>query len=161
MDTWKNLPLFFKLDKEDFYSDLKKLYSNQLVILEQFKADFNTMDIYLNGTRLHTPALLLEYILNRYKNYIEKILLVCSKSIFVNIIQFIKTQYENIHIIPDVLEKPVVNINLNHIIKQIYITNRYTLIILDEHSNIMFKTRITIHIIIDITNIEPIIFIIK
>ena len=161
MDIWKNPHLFFKLDKAEFYGNLNKLYSSHLIILEQFKKDFNIIDIYLNGKKISSYSIFLEYILKYYNTYLEKILLVCSKSIFINIIQFIKTQYNNIHIIPDMFDRPVVHINLNYIIKQIYITNTYKLIILDEHSNIILKTKINIQIIIDMTNIEPIILTIQ
>ena len=152
---------YFKIEKKDFYEHMKKLYSTKLNILETYKKDFHTFDIYLNNNKIVLASILLDYIVKNYELYLEKILLLCNNSLFIYINYIIKSKLKNIHIIPNIFIKPIIHIQLNYIIKQICIKSVYKLVKLDNHSNIEFKKNIIIQFVIDISNIEPILLMIE
>lgn len=150
---------FIKLSKISFYSKLKDLYSNSISILEKFKEDYNDIYITLNKEKLNTSCIFLEKINARYNDYLEKILLLSSKTIFTILLGLIKEEiYDNLHIVPVIANNNQfkINIVLNNIIKQIYITNKFLLVELDQYSNIINKQEIKIDLTIDLANSEDI-----
>lgn len=151
---------FIKLSKISFYSKLKDLYSNSISILEKFKEDYNDIYITLNNEKLNTSCIFLEKINAKYNDYLEKILLLSSKTIFTILLGLIKEEiYDNLHIVPVIANNNnhfKINIVLNHIIKQIYITNKFLLVEIDQYSNIINKQEIKIDLTIDLANSEDI-----
>ena len=154
---------YFSINKEIFYDNIEKLYSSKLIILENYKKDFYTNTIILNRKNIDYPSELLKYMNDNYSNYLEKILLICSNSLFIYINRFIKEQeqFKNIHILSNNKVKPKINIQLDYLVKQVCIENSYELVELDKFSSIKLKRIIDINIIIDISNSEPILLIIK
>ena len=157
----ENKTYYLKIDKYSFYNDLKNLYSTKLNILENYKKDFNTHIIILNRKRVEIPCILLDYIIHNYNEYLEKILLLCNRSISTCIITFMKNKFTNIHIILDTSVKSIISIQLDLIIKQISIKNSYRLVKFDKNSNIEFSKKINTNLLVDITNFEPILLIVN
>ena len=155
----KDEQTFIKLSKISFYSNLKDLYTNSICILEKFKEDYNDIYITLNNEKLNTSCIFLDKINAKYNDYLEKILLLSSKTIFTILLGLIKEEiYDNLHIVPVIANNNQfkINIVLNHIIKQIYITNKFLLVELDQYSNIINKQEIKIDLTIDLANSEDI-----
>ena len=155
----KDNQTFIKLNKISLYSKLKGLYSNSISILEKFKEDYNDIYITLNNKKLNTSCIFLENINARYNDYLEKILLLSSKTIFTILLGLIKEEiYDNLHIVPIIANNNQfkINIVLNHLIKQIYITNKFLLVELDQYSNITNKQEIKVDLTVDLSNSEDI-----
>lgn len=166
MDNIMNeeVPIFFKINKIDFFSKLKKLYKNSLSILEKFKEDYKDLDVTLNKKNISNSYEFLENINNNFNIYLEKILLICSKSIFTIIVNQIRNKIDNnLHIIPhNILDNFIkINITLTHFIKQIYISNKFNIIKIDDNANIIYKKPVLIEFVIDISNSEDVIVSIK
>jgi len=160
----EEVPIFFKINKIDFFSKLKKLYKNSLSILEKFKEDYKDLDVTLNKKNISNSYEFLENINNNFNIYLEKILLICSKSIFTIIVNQIRNKIDNnLHIIPhNILDNFIkINITLTHFIKQIYISNKFNIIKIDDNANIIYKKPVLIEFVIDISNSEDVIVSIK
>jgi len=156
----KNNQTFIKFNKISIYSKLKDLHTNPISILQKFKEDYNNIYITLNNKKLNTSCIFLENINARYNDYLEKILLLSTKTIFTILLGLIKEQInDNLHIVPVINNNNQfkIHIVLNNIIKQIYITNKFLLIELDQFSNIINKREIKIEITIDLSNSEDIV----
>lgn len=153
---------YFQINKNEFFNSVKQIYKNSLTILEQFKSDFDNIIINLNGNRIKKHSDLLEYILRDYNYYLERILLLSSNTIFVETAKIIKNNIStDLHILKDTNKETLVEIRLNHLIKQIVITNSFKLVHLDSSSDIILKKSIDLQLIIDISNTEPILVILK
>lgn len=160
----EEVPIFIKINKIDFFSKLKKLYKNSLSILEKFKEDYKDLDVILNKKNISNSYEFLENINNNFNIYLEKILLICSKSIFTIIVNQIRNKIDNnLHIIPhNILDNSIkINIMLTHFIKQIYISNKFNIIKIDDDANIIYKKPVLIEFVIDISNSEDVIVSIK
>ena len=139
---------YFKINKNDFFNSLKDVYKDSLTILEQFKKDFENIKILVNSKLVKTPVSILEIILKNYEYCLEKILLLCSKTIFVKTTEIIKNRIlPHLHILNDCYKKTVVQIQINHIIKQVVVTNTLKLVRLDSRSDITFKKNIELKLI--------------
>lgn len=150
--------VFYKIDKTHVFSSLRQLYSNKLSILDKFKEDYKDISIIINNKKIDNFYKFLEYINSNYSNYLEKILLICSKTLFTVIIKLIKERIcNNLHILKNNNNNNInIQITLNHLIKQIYISSNFYIIHMNENSDILNKRPVIISCILDISNSENI-----
>ena len=153
---------FIQLDKNKFFEDIKTLHKSSLSLLEQFKIDFSTLSINLNGKNISSYSDILTFILDNYEHHLERILLLCNKSIFTKSMELIKERVSNdLHIIADNTDKTTIGITLHHLAKQIYLKNLFKLIKINSTSSVCYEKEVYVEIVVDISNSEPVLIILE
>ena len=168
-DDLNNFSSFFKkhihyihLDKNEFFEDIGTQHKSSYTLLEQFKMDFPHLKINLNGNEVHSYSDILEHILRNYEYYLERILLICNKSILAKLMNITKKLISSdLHIVSDNSQDINIHLTLHHLAKQIYINSSFKIIEINNESNVSLEKNIDIKIIIDISNSEPILTILK
>ena len=68
MEDLNNFKTFLKLEKEELFTELKRLYKSPLSILENFKEDYTNLYIKFNGKKYSQSHDFLDNINKRYND---------------------------------------------------------------------------------------------
>lgn len=153
----KNNLLFYKLNKEVFFNNIKFRDSNELI--NAVKTDWSRLNIYLNDKKPDSFHSFLEYITINYSDYLEKILMLCNQNAhfisYNKIFDIIsKYDYHFSTTSDDNSEVVRTDFNLSIIIKQGIVTNTYNIFKIEDKVKICKKLKTTT--IIDFSTLDPV-----
>ena len=144
---------FYDIEKMIFFNNLKNLNSTSANVLEQFKKDFNNIQYTLNQKKISKSTNIIEFLLQKYKKYLEEILIFCS---FFSIKESLK-QIKNIiwskyHILENKDIQPTIDIQLNIFIKQVILTYYINIITFTKNTSTVITKKVKVYVIFNITN---------
>ena len=144
---------FYDIDKLIFFNNLKNINVSSVHVLEQFKTDFDSAQYTLNQKKITHSNILLEFLLEKYKKYLEEILLFCSSySIKESLKQIRNIVWSKYHIIENNEKQPSIDIQLNILIKQIILTYYINVVEFTKNTSTVINKRVKVYIIFNLTN---------
>lgn len=152
----------FNISKEVYFNSISAGFSSKVAILNAVKNDYNRMDVCVNGKSIKDYHIFLEYIQQNYPDYLEKILLLTNQNAhfyYYNKIFNILSK-KDFHIVSCESDKEDVKylkteFNLNSIIKQAILYNKYSVITVDEEGDKCHRTML-VTTVIDLVILDPI-----
>ena len=144
---------FYDIEKMIFFNNLKNINVSSGNVLEQFKTDFDTVQYTLNQKKITHSNILLEFLLEKYKKYLEEILLFCSSySIKESLKQIRNIVWSKYHIIENNEKQPSIDIQLNILIKQIILTYYINVVEFTKNTSTVINKKVKVYIIFNLTN---------
>ena len=144
---------FYDIEKMIFFNNLKNINVSSVHVLEQFKTDFDSAQYTLNQKKITHSNILLEFLLEKYKKYLEEILLFCSSySIKESLKQIRNIVWSKYHIIENNEKQPSIDIQLNILIKQIILTYYINVVEFTKNTSTVINKRVKVYIIFNLTN---------
>ena len=144
---------FYDIEKMIFFNNLKNINVSSGNVLEQFKTDFDTVQYTLNQKKITHSNILLEFLLEKYKKYLEEILLFCSSySIKESLKQIRNIVWSKYHIIENNEKQPKIDIKLNILIKQIILSYFINVIEFTKNTSVVINKKVQVYIIFNLTN---------
>jgi hypothetical protein len=144
---------FYDIEKMIFFNNLKNINVSSVHVLEQFKTDFDSAQYTLNQKKITHSNMLLEFLLEKYKKYLEEILLFCSSySIKESLKQIRNIVWSKYHIIENNEKQPSIDIQLNILIKQIILTYYINVVEFTKNTSTVINKRVKVYIIFNLTN---------
>lgn len=153
----------FNIAKEVYFNSISAGFSNKVDILKAVKIDYNRMDVFINGSKINEYHVFLEHVQKNYPAFLEKILLLTNQNAhfyYYNKIFNILSK-KDFHIIPYESNSTdsknlKTEFNLNHIIKQAILYNKYRVITVDDEGQSSRHRTILITTVIDLVILDPI-----
>ena len=144
---------FYDIEKMIFFNNLKNINVSSANVLEQFKKNFKDIDYTLNQKNIQYSGEILEFLLKKYKKYLEEILLFCS---FFSINESLK-QIKNIlwstyHIIENKQQNPTIDIQLNILIKQVILSYVVNIVEFTKNTSVVINKKVNVSIIFNVAN---------
>lgn len=144
---------FYDIEKMIFFNNLKNINMSSANVLEQFKKNFKDIDYTLNQKNIQYSGEILEFLLKKYKKYLEEILLFCS---FFSINESLK-QIKNIlwskyHIIENKQQNPTIDIQLNILIKQVILSYVVNIVEFTKNTSVVINKKVNVSIIFNVAN---------
>ena len=144
---------FYDIEKMIYFNNLKNINVSSVHVLEQFKTDFDSAQYTLNQKKITHSNILLEFLLEKYKKYLEEILLFCSSySIKESLKQIRNIVWSKYHIIENNEKQPSIDIQLNILIKQIILTYYINVVEFTKNTSTVINKRVKVYIIFNLTN---------
>ena len=133
-----------------------------MILLNAVRQDYNRMDVIINGKKIENYHEFLDYVKKKYPDYLEKILLLTNQNAhfyYYNKIFNILSK-KDFHIVSYDSESEDIKylktvFNLNALIKQVILYNKYRVITVDNSGQNLHRTML-ITTIIDLVILDPI-----
>ena len=144
---------FYDIEKMIFFNNLKNINVSSANVLEQFKTNFESITYTLNQKKINSSNEILEFLLEKYKNYLEEILLFCSNfSINESLKQIKNIIWSKYHIIENKKNIPTIDIQLNILIKQVILSYYVNIVEFTKNTSTVINKKVKVYIIFNITN---------
>jgi|TARA_B110001450_G_scaffold112949_1_gene106705 hypothetical protein len=144
---------FYDIEKMIFFNNLKNINVSSANVLEQFKTNFESITYTLNQKKINSSNEILEFLLEKYKNYLEEILLFCSNfSINESLKQIKNIIWSKYHIIENKKNIPTIDIQLNILIKQVILSYYVNIVEFTKNTSTVINKKVKVYVIFNITN---------
>ena len=150
-----NHVFFRQVDRLELFGVLHGQHATQLQLLETIKAHFHYFEFVCNGVVMSTPIELIQFLLQHAISTLEKVLLLCSGNIVVQVRQWLSQQSEFFmfqKFEPLATAKPRVDIRAHFLTRQIVQCMQF------EAQNCLEKTTVAVQLTVDLLNSEPFLF---
>ena len=152
----------FNISKEVYFNSISSGFADKVSLLNAVKQDYNRMDVIINDKKIKKYHDFLDYIKKRYPDYLEKILLLTNQNAhfyYYNKIFNILSK-KDFHIVSYEAESEDIKylktvFNLNALIKQVTLYNKYRVITVDNSGQNLHRTML-ITTVIDLVILDPI-----
>jgi len=152
----------FNISKEVYFNSISTGFVDKVSILNAVRQDYNRMDVIINGKKIENYHEFLDYVKKKYPDYLEKILLLTNQNAhfyYYNKIFNILSK-KDFHIVSYDSESEDIKylktvFNLNALIKQVILYNKYRVITVDNSGQNLHRTML-ITTIIDLVILDPI-----
>lgn len=154
----------FNISKEVYFNSISSGFKDNIALLNAVKTDYNRNEIYINNKLFPEYHEFLQYVKDFFPNLLDKILLLSNQNahfyyynkIF-NILS--KKDFHLISLEPKLMNKYIKTyFNLNNLIKQATLVNKYNVVSIDMDQKIPKKIHKTILVttVIDLVILDPI-----
>jgi hypothetical protein len=144
---------FYDIEKMIFFNNLKNINVSSANVLEQFKNNFEDIDYTLNQKKIKYSGEILEFLLEKYKKYLEEILLFCSVfSINESLKQIKNMIWSTYHIIQNKENEPTIDIHLNILIKQVILSYVVNIIEFTKNTSVVINKKVKVSIVFNVAN---------
>ena len=144
---------FYDIEKMIFFNNLKNINVSSANVLEQFKNNFEDIDYTLNQKKIKYSGEILEFLLEKYKKYLEEILLFCSVfSINESLKQIKNMIWSKYHIIQNKENEPTIDIHLNILIKQVILSYVVNIIEFTKNTSVVINKKVKVSIVFNVAN---------
>ena len=134
-------------------NNLKNINVSSANVLEQFKNNFEDIDYTLNQKKIKYSGEILEFLLEKYKKYLEEILLFCSVfSINESLKQIKNMIWSTYHIIQNKENEPTIDIHLNILIKQVILSYVVNIIEFTKNTSVVINKKVKVSIVFNVAN---------
>ena len=144
---------FYDIEKMIVFNNLKNINVSSANVLEQFKKNFEDIDYTLNQKKIQYSGEILEFLLEKYKKYLEEILLFCSVfSINESLKQIKNMIWSTYHIIQNKENEPTIDIHLNILIKQVILSYVVNIIEFTKNTSVVINKKVKVSIVFNVAN---------
>ena len=144
---------FYDIEKMIFFNNLKNINVSSANVLEQFKKNFEDIEYTLNQKKIQYSGEILEFLLEKYKKYLEEILLFCSVfSINESLKQIKNMIWSKYHIIQNKENEPTIDIHLNILIKQVILSYVVNIIEFTKNTSVVINKKVKVSIVFNVAN---------
>ena len=147
----------YDIEKIVFFNNLKNINQTSNRVLNQFKNNFSNFTYTINHKKISHSNELLEFLLHKYNDYLEEILLLSSSYAIDELIKTLShILWSDYHIIEYkiVNKPPSIDIQLHILMKQIILTFYINIIEFNKKTSLVLHKKVKVTLVCNITNFK-------
>ena len=153
---------FIHINKIGFMNNLEKLYNDNTLLLRKFKENFNSIELIFNGKSVDDYMSFLDKIVSNHQDYLKSILMLTGEACYIQVLNNLKNIIDtDYHVIFEPEQKTKIQITMHHLCKQIRVNLRFKIFKINSLQKIYCEQDLETDIIVDLINMEPIVFVVK